>query len=158
MKRVLINKLFLIRTFVLIFFLFSIEYKCNCNSGDSIKIIIKNLRSKAKQYDKDGDIYNAIDYYSRYLHYKNKDVKSNYRLANLYFLTRNYFKARQYYDTVLILKQKKYSLSLYFKGVVCMNLADYDMAIESFNKFKKIYKGKRNRNEYWKMADRKSVV
>ncbi len=138
--------------FILSFFFIFNCIHSNLYANDSIKTVIKTYKAKAKQCDKDGDIYNAIDYYSKYLHYKNKDIKSNYRLASLYFLTRNYSKARQYYDTVLNIKSSKYPLSYYFKGVVCMNLEDYNMAIESFTKFKKVYRKKRNHNDYWKMA------
>jgi OmpA-OmpF porin, OOP family len=137
-------------TLLVSFFLFPVF---NCCAEDSIKTVIKSFRSKAKQYDKNGDVYNAIYYYERYLKYKNKDVKSNYRLANLYFLTRNYFKARQYFDSVLTLKPDKFPLSFFYKGVVCMNLTDYDLAVESFNKFKKAYRGKKNNNEYRKLTE-----
>lgn len=140
---------FFIPALVSIFFIFNYN---DCYAGDSIKTVIKTLKIKAKRYDKEGDIYNAIDYYSKYLQYKNKDVKSNYRLASLYFLTRNYSLAKQYYDSVLKIKPAKYPLSFYYKGIVCMNLENYDMAIESFNKFKKVYRRKKNKNEFWKLA------
>lgn len=139
---------FLLLLLITIFFCF----ESNCSVKDSINKVIKTLKSKATQYDKEGDVYNAIDFYSRYLHYKNKDVKSVYRLANLYFLTRNYLLAKQYFDSVLNLKANKFPLSLYYKGIVSMNLSKYDTAIECFTKFKKVYKRKRNRNEFWKMA------
>jgi OmpA-OmpF porin, OOP family len=141
---------FIIPASVVLFFIFN--YCSDSYAGDSIKSLIKTYKTKAKQYDKDGDIYNAIDYYNRYLRYKNKDVKSNYRLASLYFLTRNYSKARQYYDSVINIKPAKYPFSFYFKGIVSMNLQNYDGAIESLTKFKKVYRKKKNRNEYWKLA------
>ena len=153
MKSDVKNIIFKISTKYLLIFLFCFSFfNLNCKAGDSIKTVIKTLKSKARQYDKNDDVYNAIFYYQKYLSYKNKDAKSNYRLAYLYFLTRNYAKANQYFDMVLVLKPNKYPLSYYYKGIVCMNLEHYDMAIESFGKFKKVYRAKRNRNDYWKLA------
>jgi OmpA-OmpF porin, OOP family len=113
---------------------------------DSIDKVIAGLRAKAIRYDKNKDVYNAIEYYSRYLSFKNKDIKLTYRLATLYFNTRDYAKASQYYDSVVHINKTKYLLAYYYKGIVCMNLEKYDDAITLFTKFKKIYKKNDKRN------------
>lgn len=141
---------------VLCILLFSLvinqNIQANKTQKDSINTIIKTLRHKAKKCDKNGDFYNAIDYYEKYLFYKNKDVKLTYRLATLCFITRNYSKARQYYDSVLTMNPEKYPLSWYYKGIVCMGLEDYNAAIENFTKFKKVYKKKNDPDELRKLA------
>lgn len=108
--------------------------------NDTIDRWASELKSKAIKYDRKNDVYNAIFYYNQYLNYKHKDIKTSYRLANLYFETREYKKANQYYDSVLHLSKTKYPETYYRKGIVCMNLEKYDEAIELFTKFRKLYK------------------
>jgi OmpA-OmpF porin, OOP family len=119
---------------------------------DSINKLIADLKSKAIKYDKNKDVYNAIEYYNKYLSFKNKDVKLTYRLATLYFNTRDYSKANQYYDSIIHFRTGKFPLSYYYKGVVCMNLQKYDDAIEAFTKFRKIYKNNNDKNNFRKLA------
>jgi outer membrane protein OmpA-like peptidoglycan-associated protein len=119
-------------------------------SAKNISDSIETFRTKAIKYDKNRDIYNAIEYYSKYLSYKNKDFKLTYRLANLYFDARDYSKANQYYDSVIKLKRTKYPLTYYRKGIVCLNLEKYDEAIDAFTKFRKLYK--ENNDNYRKLA------
>ncbi len=118
---------------------------------DSINNLAEKLKRKAKKYDRNKEIYNAIDFYKQYLHYKSKDIKLTYRLANLCFETRDYSIANQYYDSVININPKKFPLSFYFKGIVCMNLGKYDNAIESFTKFRKQYK-KNDKNNYRRLS------
>ena len=114
--------------------------------------LISDLKAKAISYDRKKDVYNAIEYYSRYLSYKNKDIKSKYRLATLYADTRNYIKADQYYDSVIIINPRKYPLAYYKKGIMCMNLQKYDNAIESFTRFKKYFRVRKDKFNYRKLA------
>ncbi len=80
-----------------------------------------------------------------------EDIKSLYKLANLYYETRNYEKAVQYYDSVINVNPRKYPLAYFRKGIVCMNLEKYDIAKESFTQFKKYY-GKKDRFNYKRLA------
>lgn len=130
----------------------SVNIYAETSSQDSIKRLIKTLRAKAIKYDRNKDVYNAIDYYSRYLSFKSKDIKISNRLADLYFQTRDYSRALQFYDSVINLKSSKYSLAYYHKGIVCMNLEKYDEAIEAFTKFRKVYKKKRDKQNCKKLA------
>jgi outer membrane protein OmpA-like peptidoglycan-associated protein/tetratricopeptide (TPR) repeat protein len=118
---------------------------------DSINNIAEKLKIRAKKYDRNKEIYNAIEFYKQYLKYKSKDIKLTYRLANLCFETRDYSIANQYYDSAIKINPKKFPLSYYFKGIVCMNLGNYDDAIESFTKFRKQYK-KNDKNNYRKLS------
>jgi OmpA-OmpF porin, OOP family len=113
---------------------------------------IKDLKTKAIRYDRSGDIYNAIEYYRQYLSFKTKDIKLSYRLANLYFNSRDYIKANQYFDSVIKIDRNKYLLSYYNKGIVCMNLGYYDKAKEFFTKFRSLYESKKDRHYYRKLA------
>jgi OmpA-OmpF porin, OOP family len=113
---------------------------------------IDDLRATAIRYDRKKDIYNAIYYYSQYLAYRSSDVRLTYRLATLCFTTRDYLKAYQLYDSVLEKHPKKYPLAYYRKGIVCMNLEEYDEAIKSFTQFRKVYKKNSGKYDYRKLA------
>jgi outer membrane protein OmpA-like peptidoglycan-associated protein/tetratricopeptide (TPR) repeat protein len=92
------------------------------------------------------------EFSGRHTNKNSKDIKLIFRQANLYFETRDYKLADQYYDSVINISPNKYPLAYYFKGVVCMNLEKYDDAIEAFTRFKKIYGGKSDRFNYRKLA------
>ena len=122
------------------------------SSNDTTEKAIKDLRAKAIYYDRINEVYNAIEFYGRYLAYEPKDIKLTCRLADLYSETRNYVKANQYYDNVVSIDQRKYPAAWYKKGVVCMNLEKYEDATESFARFKKFNKDKKDRFNYRKLA------
>jgi OmpA-OmpF porin, OOP family len=82
---------------------------------------------------------------------KSTDIKSIYKLANLYFDSRDYKMAYQYYDSVININSRKYPLAYYRKGVVCMNLEKYDIAKDAFTKFKKYYT-KKDKFNYRRLA------
>ena len=132
---------------------FSITEISSANSSnDSTERVVAELKAKAIRYDRRNDVYNAIDYYQRYiLLNKERDVKLTYRLAKLYFNTRDYVRANQYFDSVIHFKTKKYPLAFYHKGIVCMNLEKYNEAIDAFTKFRKLYK-KNDKYEYRRLA------
>jgi OmpA-OmpF porin, OOP family len=135
-----------------VLFLLTIGINGMAQTEGSTEKVISDLKSKAISYDRKKEVYNAIEFYSRYLSYKNSDIKSKYRLATLYFDTRNYVKAYQYYDSVIIADPRMHALAFYYKGIACMNLEKYDNAIGSFTKFKKYYRVKKDKFGYRKLA------
>ena len=108
---------------------------------------IIQLSNMPAMASKDSDEYSG-----KHADKKNKDIKLIYRQANLYFETRDYKMADQYYDSVISINPVKDPLAYYSKGLVCMNLEKYDNAIESFNKFKRFYRSKSDRFNYRKLA------
>ena len=110
------------------------------------------FKSKARKCEKQGDIYGAIDHYSKFLKLESKNAKITYKLANMCFDTRNYSEANAYYDSVINLKGEKYPLAYYRKGMVCMNLEKYDDATETFTVFRRIYRHTKDPHKYRKMA------
>ena len=134
------------------FLLYSTCMNAMTSLNDTTEKATKDLRAKAIHYDRINEVYNAIEFYSRYLTFEPKDIKLTYRLADLYFETRNYVKANQYYDNVISIDQRKYPAAWYKKGVVCMNLEKYENATESFAKFRKFNKDKKDRLNYRKLA------
>jgi OmpA-OmpF porin, OOP family len=150
-KSILLNYRYIV--FVILLILFnSTQIHAKTANNDSLRTVIKALKEKAIKYDKKNDVYNAIDYYNKYLNLKSKDIKLSYRLATLYFLTRNYAKADQYYDSVIHINHTKYPLAYYHKGIVCMTLKKYDKAIEAFTKFRKLYKDVDEKYNYRRLS------
>jgi OmpA-OmpF porin, OOP family len=132
--------------------MFLVSMSALCQTNDSNEKLISELREKAISYDRNKDVYKAIDYYNRYLSFKSKDINLTYRLASLYFDTRDYARATRFYDSVITFSPKKYPLAYYNKGVACMSLEKYDDAIGSFTKFKKYYHSRKDKPGYRKLA------
>ena len=122
------------------------------SANDSTNKVIEDLRASAISYDRRNNVYNAIEYYKRYLAYQSRDIKLTYRLATLYFETRDYKKANQYYDSVININPRKYPIAYFHKGIVCMNLGEYDNAKESFTKFRKYYGKKKDKFNYKRLT------
>lgn len=112
--------------------------------NDTLKSYQKELKRKARISYRNGFVYDAIDYYQSYIDLASEDVKSTYRLAYLYYQTRNYELAHAYFDTVIHKQPKKYPLSLYYNGQVLMSLESYEEATENFLQFRRAYRGRRD--------------
>ena len=124
----------------------------NLFAADTTKVMLNELKRNAiKSYNK-GDIYRAISYYDSYVKLDKNDLKSLYRLATLYYSTRNYEKARECFNSVIENAPDDFKLAWYYRGIVSMNLKDYTLARESFVNFRKIYHKKRDPIQYRKMA------
>lgn len=132
--------------------MFAFNAEISASVADSLKSLEKELKLKAKSSYRSGDVYQAIYYYHDYLQLNNKDVKSMYRLANLYYQTRDYQMASNYFDSVILHKPRKYPLSFYYKGIVLMNLEQYDKASQSFDEFRKIYRGRKDPEQFRRRA------
>ncbi len=109
-------------------------------------------RREARYHENKGDIYSAIHAYEEYFASGTRDVRSAYRLAGLYLVSRDYLSAKNYYDSVITIKPGKFPEAYYYKGVVCMNLKLYDESIESFEVFRKVYRGKRDPEQLRRQA------
>ncbi len=120
--------------------------------ADSLKTLQQKYKRQAEIDELQGAVYEAIANYEGYFNVGGSDPKMAYKLANLYFITRDYANARSYYDSILDKKPRRYPLAYFRKGIVCMNLAAYDQAIESFETFGKQFQGKRDRDQLRRQA------
>ena len=121
-------------------------------ASDTTKVILQELKRNAVKYFNKGDPYRAIYYYDRYVRLDSSDIRSMYRLAGLYYTTRNYIKAHEWYSTVIEKKPEKYKLAWYYRGVLSMNLQEYSKAKENFAVFRKMYRRKRDPDQYRRLA------
>jgi OOP family OmpA-OmpF porin len=108
------------------------------------RVLQKKYKRLARKYETKGEPYNAIAYYNKYFAVHGDDDKAVYRLANLYYSTRNYQLAKCFYDSLALRNTKRFFKAYYYNGLVCMNLEEYQEAIESFEIFRKKMKGKRD--------------
>lgn len=113
---------------------------------------INAMKKKAKSAVNRRDVYEAIGNYEGYFESGGFDENSAYQLGELYFATRNYSGAKYYYDTVLSLKPKKYPKAFYYRGIVCSNMQEYAIAVESFDAFRKANRGKRDKENLGRLA------
>ena len=120
--------------------------------SDTLKTIQKKYKRQAQVDELQGAVYEAIDNYNNYFQFGGTDPKTAYKLANLYFITRNYSNARSFYDSALIKKPRKYPLAYYRKGIVCMNLEEYQQAVESLEVFRKQFRSKTDRDQLRRQA------
>ncbi len=119
---------------------------------DSLRTKQKELKRQATYFYRQGDVYKAIEYFQSYLELNHKDVKSTYRLASLYYETRDYRLAKNYFDSVISKSPGKYPLSKYYRGVVLMNMQEYQKAEQSFVEFRKTYNGLKDKGNYRRKA------
>ena len=121
-------------------------------AADTTRVLADELKRNAISRYNRGDIFGAIDYYDRYVRLDQDDLKSLYRLANLYYSTRQYGKAREGYTTLLNKDPEKYKMAWYYRGVMNLNLEEYEAAIQDFNRFHKIYRRKNDPLQYRKLS------
>lgn len=92
------------------------------------------LKNFAKNADRLGDTYTAIDYLERYCKIKPKDVELNFRLAELYRLSRNYEKAAVQYAKVYKNASSKYPVALFYQAQMLKATGKYEEAKEVFTR------------------------
>jgi outer membrane protein OmpA-like peptidoglycan-associated protein/tetratricopeptide (TPR) repeat protein len=101
----------------------------------------RQLLKLGKNYEKVGDIYGAIEYYSRYYMLRMEKIEIAHRLAKLYKISRNYEKAKNYYLRIYM-SDPRYIESLFYHAQMLKIQGDYDNALIYFERFKKEYRGR----------------
>ncbi|MFT6745699.1 MAG: OOP family OmpA-OmpF porin [Glaciecola sp.] len=109
----------------------------------------KYLKKAGKKSMKRGDYYGAIEYFKKYLKSKPEKAKVRYYLADSYRLSRDYTKAQETYTQVVKEDGEGYPKAYYYLAKMQIHNQEYDDAIASFIKFKKLYQEK-DKNIYKK--------
>lgn len=120
---------------------------------DSLKALQKKYRSQGREYESKEELYHAIDSYDKYFAAQGDKDKIMYRLANLFYSTRDYQLAYNYYDSLTLKDEKKFRKAWYYKGLVCMNLGKYEEAVKSFENFRRKMRGKRDPDQLRRQAE-----
>lgn len=123
-------------SFLIIFFIsfvFFQAYSQNNTGGNPNK----NPRKEGLKADRAGDVYTALDYYSKYLKNNPNDALIAFNYAELLSLSREYPLAAQWYRKAWDLNPKKYNIAIFRCGQMLKMTGNYTEAKEAFNLFKK---------------------
>jgi OOP family OmpA-OmpF porin len=95
------------------------------------------LKNFGRNADRVGDTYSAINYYEKYCELKPDNVKIRFRLAHLYRKARDYKKALTLFEKCYKEAPADYPLALYYLAHMQKMTGQYDLAKESFTRYKK---------------------
>lgn len=115
----------------------------------------KVIRKAGDKAYKNGDFFGATSYYKKFLkdndslvqkggllagRYQNLHVKYQFKLAEAYRLSRDYYQAEKMYLLVFKSKPKKYPKSQFYLALMQMMNGNYSKAKDNFTQFEKSYK------------------
>jgi outer membrane protein OmpA-like peptidoglycan-associated protein len=92
------------------------------------------LKNFAKNADRLGDAYTAIDYMEKYCKIKPRDYEMGFRLAELYRISRNYQKAADQYAKIYKNAADKHPVAIFYQAQMLKSLGKYEEAKEAFSK------------------------
>jgi outer membrane protein OmpA-like peptidoglycan-associated protein len=104
----------------------------------------KALKKFGKQADRRGDIYTALQLYELYYKQHAKDVEVGYRMAELYFQSRDYQKAEKQFSKIFRAAPDLYPEAQYYQAVSLKNQGNYLDAKEAYLKFARKIKNAKN--------------
>lgn len=108
------------------------------------------IKSFAKNSERIGDIYSAIDYYEELHKRKPQNTEITFKLAQLYYKSRNYPMAKEYFSQVYDADKETFPEALFYRGLMKKMTSDYKGAKEDFQAFEKLIKGTKLTIEYKK--------
>jgi OmpA-OmpF porin, OOP family len=95
------------------------------------------LKNFGKNADRLGDTYSAVDFLEPYCKMRPRDAELNYRLAELYFASRDYQKAEKQFAKVYKEWPEKFPQALFFQAQSMKSQGKYTEAKEVFTKFQR---------------------
>ncbi len=113
---------------------------------DTRNFSAKQLKNFGKAADRSGDVYSAIDFLEPYCKLRPNDDVVNYRLAQLYFASRDYQKAEKQFAKVYKEWGKDYPEALYYQAESMKSQGKYAEAKEVFSKFQRKLKSAKDQN------------
>ena len=96
------------------------------------------MKTRAENALKGGDIYTALFYLEEVVKTTPEDLDGQYKLAEMYRLSRNYKKASPAYASVFEKAPTKFPFALYYQGIMEKMCGNYDSAKKVLIKFKKM--------------------
>ncbi|HEX8516401.1 MAG TPA: OmpA family protein [Bacteroidia bacterium] len=98
------------------------------------------LKNLAREAERTGEIYLALEYYKQLVALAPANAKNQYKAAELYRYTRNYAEAEKYYEQVCTSSLEKYPDALFYLAAMQKANGKHKEAGENLAKFKKISK------------------
>lgn len=125
----------------------------NAQQKDALKYLAPyQLKNFGKNAERSGDVFTAIDYYEEFHSRKPGNPAVLYKLGELYHASRNYEKARDYYQKAFKKSPKKYKKAQFYYAQMLKSTGEYDKAIEEFDEFRRAYRGEKDYKEYRKLV------
>ncbi len=138
---------------IVILILTSVSWQLFSQPSETMKYLNPwQIKSFAKNSERMGDIYSAIDYYEELFKRKPDNSDIAFKLGHLYRQSRNYPAAREYYSKAYEIDKETYPDALYFRGLMKKMTGDYKGAKEDFQMFTKVVKGTKYADEYKKLV------
>lgn len=140
------------RTYVVLIMLFCLfSVLTYSQPSETIKYLNPwQIKSFAKNSERIGDIYSAIDYYEELHKLKPQNINITFKLAHLYYKSRNYTMAKEYFSEVYDVDKESYPEALFYRGIMKKMTSDYKGAKEDFMDFNKLIRGTKLAKEYKK--------
>ncbi len=136
--------------FVICYFYPSTSYS---QPSETMKYISPwKIKGFAKNSERLGDTYSAIEYYEQLQKNQPKNTSYSMALGRLYQSARNYPMAKECYTRAYENDKEAYFDALYYKALMEKMCGDYDIAKEDFQKFLKIIKGSSYEQDFKKKA------
>jgi tetratricopeptide (TPR) repeat protein len=104
------------------------------------------LKNFAKNADRLGDVYTALDFLEPYCKLKPRDSELNYRLAELFFISKDYAKAEKQFGKTYKEWPDKFPQALFYQAQSMKSQGKYAEAKEVFTKFQRKLKFVKNSN------------
>jgi len=123
---------------------------------DTLELKPYQIKRLGKQADDMGDIYSAIDYYTKYVEVKPKKDRYKYLVAELYKEARNYQLALEWYEKVYESVPEQFPMAMFrVAEMQIMANGEYSTAKDSLLSFKKKYKAEAKEKTTKKMLTAK---
>jgi outer membrane protein OmpA-like peptidoglycan-associated protein len=104
------------------------------------------LKNFAKNADRLGDYYTAQDFLEQYCKLRTGDAAMSYRLAELYFISRDYVKAEKQFSKTYKEWPEDYPVALFYQAQSLKSQGKYTEAKDVFAKFQRKLKLVKNTN------------
>jgi outer membrane protein OmpA-like peptidoglycan-associated protein len=124
--------------------LFQVNFLLAQNKIDTKDFTANQLKNFAKNADRLGDTYTAVDFLEPYCKMRPKDAAMNIRLAELYFASRDYAKAEKHFAKVYKEWGDDYPEALFYQAQSMKAQGKYLEAKEVFTKFQRKLKNIKN--------------
>lgn len=102
---------------------------------------VEKMKKVAEYSIKTGDTYTGLFYYEEIVEKDTQDIAAQYRIAELYRISRNYRKAEVFYKKVSDTASTKYPLAMYYMGIMQKMNGKYKEAKETLTTFRSESRG-----------------
>lgn len=130
----------------IVILLFQLHWLYGQEKIDTRGFTAGQLKNFAKNADRLGDVYTALDFLEPYCKLKPRDSELSYRLAELFFVSKDYAKAEKQFGKAYKEWPEKFPQALFYQAQAMKSQGKYAEAKEVFTKFQRKLKLVKNTN------------